>query len=288
MKASKAAGLLRWAAVCCALFLAALRAVILKTAFDENGLLPVGSAALPLTVAACACVFAGLWALSTRLNRLPGTEACFTREPVFLACRLCAAVLVFFGALTALLDGGAELGRIGRLAAVSGFAAALAMLWTALSRERGRTLFWLRLIPALFTGAALILRFRNWSHDPMTIHIAPLLLAWTCGMVEMMLLTGFPLGAGHRRSGVLFGLAAGVFTCMAVPDYILGWQTGLSDLLTLLGVSLWCAEAAFSLLRRQVQEERPPAIPTETETLPEEQTETEAPAPEPAGTETHT
>ena len=89
----------------------------------------------------------------------------------------------------------------------------------------------------------------------MTIHITPLLLGWTCCMVETMLLTGFPLDAGHRRSGVLFGLAAVVFTCMTLPDYALGLRTGFSDLLILIGLALWCGEAAFALLRNRVQEE---------------------------------
>ena len=257
MEHTKAAKLLRWAAVGCAGFLAALRVLILKTAFDENGLLPVGSNALVVTVLASVFCFAGLCLLATRLNRLPGTEACFTKRPGFLFCKLAAAVLVLLGGLTTLLDRTGEAEKALRLASFSGIAAALAMAWTALAANRGRQLFWLRLIPALYVGAALIIRFRGWSHDPLTIHIAPLLLAWTCCMVEMMLLTGFPLDAGHRRSGVLFGLAAGVFACMAVPDFLFGQQIGLPDLLTLLGLALWCAAAAFELLRKQVQAEAP-------------------------------
>lgn len=263
MERTKAARLLRWTAVECAVFLAALRAVILKTAFDENGLLPPGSKVLLVTVLAMAGCFVLLWLLSLRLNRLPGTEDCFPRAPLSLGCRLAAAVLVFFGALTALLDGAAGTERV---AAFSGIAAALAMLWTALAADRGKLLFWPRLATALYAGAALILRFRNWSHDPLIIHIAPLLLAWTCCMVETMLLSGFSLGAGHRRSGVLFGLGAGVFCCMALPDWILGLRTELPDLLILLGLALWCAEAGFSLTRREVQEEEPAEPEAETET----------------------
>lgn len=270
MEHTKTARLLRWVAVACAVILTALRVGILKTALDENGLLPPGSKALIVTVLAAACCFAALWLLSLRLNRLPGSEACFTKHPVFLGCRLAAAVLVFFGGLLALLDGKNALDQTGRLAAVSGIAAALAMLWTALASDRGKLLFWPRLVTALFTGAALIIRFRDWSHDPLIIHITPLLLAWTCCMVETMLLSGFPLGAGHRRSGVLFGLAAGVFACMAVPDYLLGLQSGLPDLLTLLGLALWCAEAAFALLRDRVQTETQPEPAEEPEADKEE------------------
>ena len=257
MERTKAAKLLRWTAVACAVFLAALRVVILKTAFDENGLLPVGSKALIVTVLASVACFAALWLLSLRLNPLPGTEACFSRRPIFLVCGVVASILVFIGALTSLLAGVEETEKALRIASFSGMAAALAMLWSALAADRGRQLFWLRLIPALYAGAALIIRFRSWSHDPLIIHIVPLLLAWTCCMVEMMLLTGFPLGAGHRRSGALFGLAAVVFTSMAIPDYILGLQAGLHDLLTLVGLALWGGAAALELLRKQVQTEAP-------------------------------
>lgn len=253
MKQSKTPKALCWAAVLCAAALAVLRVVILKTSFEENGLLPVGSLAQPLTVLAAACCFAVLCLLALRLNRLPGTEACFSRSPVSLFLRLAAAILVFFGALTTILNGTET--TVQQIAAFSGLAAALAMLWTALSPDRGSSLFWLRLVTALYTAAALILRFRDWSHDPLIIHIVPLLLTWTCCMVETMLLTGFPLKAGHRRSGVLFGLAAAVFLCSLLPDYLLGLRTDLPDLLSLLGLVLWGAEAAGSLLRRDVQDE---------------------------------
>ena len=253
MNRSKTAKLLCWVAVLCAAGLAILRVVLLKTAFDADGLLPVGSPALPLTALAAACSFAALCLLSLRLNRLPGSEACFSRSPIALFLRLAAAILVFFGALTTILNGTDT--PVKRVAAFSGLAAALAMLWTALSTDRGRSLFWLRLVTALYAAAALILRFRDWSHEPLIIHIIPLLLAWNFCMVETMLLTGFPLGAGHRRSTVLFGLAAAVFVCMLLPDYLLGQRTDLPDLLTLLGLALWGCEAGCSLLRESVQKQ---------------------------------
>lgn len=264
MKSSKTPRLLCWVAVLCAVVLAVLRAVILKTSFDESGLLPAGSPAQPLTVLAAACCFAVLCLLSLRLNRLPGTEACFSRSSVSLFLRLAAAILVFFGALMTILNGTAAATH--RVAAFSGLAAALSMLWTALSPSRGSSLFWLRLVTALYAAAALILRFRDWSHDPQIIHIVPLLLTWTCCMVETMLLTGFPLNAGHRRSAVLFGLAGAVFACMLLPDCLLGLRKDLPDLLTLLGLVLWGAEAAVSLLRKPVQEEEAPALPPEETT----------------------
>ncbi len=258
MRHSKAAGVLRWAAPLCAGLLAVIRTVILKTAFDPQGLLPRGSRALLWTVLASALVFGGLWLLSLRLNRLPGTEDCFSRGPLWLFLRLAAGILVSFGGVMALLEGSYEAGSPELLGAWGGIAAGLLLIWTCAVPAKP-WVFWFRVLPALFTGAALVLRFRNWSHDPLVIHILPPLLAWTCCMVEMTLISGFSLGAGHRRSGVLFGLAAGVFACMTLPDFLLGLQTELPELLTLGGLALWCALAGFDLLRAPVQSQTPDA-----------------------------
>lgn len=255
MKQSKAGRTLGCFALCAALLLAALRVLILKTAFDETGLLPQGSPALPITVLACALCFAGLALLSLRLNRLPGGEHCFTGRPLWLFWKLTGGILLFFGALLTLLDGRTAPDLAQRLSAWGGMLAGLLLVVIALLPKRGAGCFWLRFLAALYTGAALVIRFRVWSHDPMVIHILPTLLAWTCCMVEMMLLSGFSLNAGHRRSAVLFGLAAGSFTCMTAPDYLLGLRTELPELLTLLGLALCCVTAACELLRNRVQSE---------------------------------
>lgn len=256
MERSNTATALRRLAPGGAALLTVLRFVTLKTAFDENGLLPKGSLVLPLTVLTAALLFGGLWLLCLRLNRLPGTERCFSEAPGWLFVKLAGGVLVFFGGVLVRLETNSEPDLAETLAAWGGMLAGLLMIVTAIVSKRGAWVFWARLLPALYTGAALVLRFRDWSHDPLVIHILPLLLAWTCCMVEMMLLMGFPLGAGHRRSGVLFGLATGCFTCMALPDFLLGLQSSLPELLPLLGLSLWCVAAALELLRKPVQEEQ--------------------------------
>lgn len=275
MGQSQTAKLLRPLALGSALLLAAVRINHLRTAFDENGLLPPGSRALTVTVLLSAAVFLMLTLASLRLNRLPGTEDCFSGGAVWLFLRLAATVLLFCGCALPLLEAPALLEKAWRWTYLGGLLTALAMLWTALAVKRSPALFWFRLLLALFTGVSLVLRFREWSHDPMVIHIAPPLLAWVCCMMETMLLTGFPLKAGHRRSGVLFGLAAGVFACMTLVDYLLGQKSGLSEVLILLGVALWCVTAALELLRPQVQAEQP------APEAPQEQPAPEAPQPEP-------
>lgn len=244
-----------------ATILTAVRIFLLRTAFDENGLLPPKSGALLLTVLLCAGVFFGLALLCLRLNRLPGGETCFADVRWQRFPRLAAAVMLFCGCAMLLLDREATETLAERLVAIGGLLAALGMTWTAVSTRRGPGLFWCRLLPALFSGAALTLRFQGWNHDPLIIRITPPLLAWVCCMVETMLLTGFPLKAGHRRSSVLFGLCAGIFTCMTMADYLLGQSADLSEALILLGLALWCVTAALELLRPQVQEEPAAELP---------------------------
>lgn len=261
MNHSQSASALRAAALISAVILTALRVVILKTSFDEAGMLPPGSSALPVTVAVSACCFLALLLLALRLNPLPGREDCFSRKPLYLFLGLASTALLLTGSLLNLLDPAAVAETAPLAAALAGILSALCMGWIALTQSRSAGLFWLRLPLALSTGLLLILRFQDWSHDPMVIHIAPLLLAWTCCMVETMLLTGFPLKAGHRRSAALFGLAAGCFVCMALPDYFLGLRKALPDLFILLGVALWCVGSALELLRRPVQDEKAPEAP---------------------------
>ena len=282
MEHTKYARLLRAAAPLGALLLMLFRAVSLKIALDEAGLLPLGSPVLALTLLLCAAVGCCLWLLSLRLNRLPGREDCFSDGPAVLALRLAAGAAVFFGALLPLLEEQGELDRAELAIHWAGMASGLALTWlgAAPASYRKSWSFWLRLLPALYSVAALILRFQDWSHDPLVIHFTPLLLCWSCCMVEMMLLSGYSLGAGHRRSGALFGLLTGVFACMALPDQFFGQSSGLPELLTTLGLALWCAAAGFDLLRSPVQTEQPApkpepeAVPApEAQALPEEKSE---------------
>ena len=250
----KAAAALRKTAIFCAVLLAVFRIVILQASFDKEGLLPRGSMALPLTVLLCAVCFAVMCVLALKLNGRPGREAFFSVQGIWLPLKLIGAGLLLAGSIMTLR--GMErlsVASAETLISAAGIVSALLMGWSALRERRGTGFFWVRLVPALFTGAALVLRFRAWSYDPMIIHIIPLLLAWVCCMVEMMLLTGFSLNVGHRRSGALFGLSAGVFVCMAIPDFFLSDRIALSDFLTVLGVAFWCVVAALELLRRRTQ-----------------------------------
>lgn len=250
-----------------ALLCGVFRVAVLKTALDAQGLPAPGSKVLLLTVLVCALCFGGLWLLSFGLNRLPGTEACFSRRGLALFGGLAAGLLVLFGSAMTLLEGGETLDSFQRYTAMGGGLSGLLMLWTALDKRGG--VFWARLELAIFTGATLILRFQTWSHDPLVLHILPAVLAQACVLVAVVLLPAFSLSVGHRRSTVLFGLATAVFTLMSLPDHFLGLSDGLPRLLVQLGLCLWVLTAALELLSDRVQSETAPEKAPET---PEEKT----------------
>ena len=254
MKNRKPVLLLRWFTPFLALLLAGLRVMILKTAFDSEGLLPRKSYALLVTVLASACCFCVLWLFSSKLNRRPGRERAFSVQGIWLPLKLIASGLLLAGSVL-LLRSQQQISfkSVEDWITCAGIVSALLMIWCSLRENRGPGFFWVRLFPTLFTGAALVVRYRIWNHNPLVIYVFPELLAWTCCMLEMMLLSGFPLNVGHRRSAILFGLSAGMFTCMTVPDYFLTERLSLPNLLVLLGLALWGFVAALELLRERTQ-----------------------------------
>ena len=210
-------------AVCAAL----LRAYILKNCFDQAGLLAAGSHALIWLMLLSAVCFAALLWFS-----------------------------LFFGSLFRLLDEGGSMTQVERMAELLGMLAAICMALSALMRETlGKAGFWLLVPLTVYTGASLLIRFQDWSHEPMLIELVPQLLTMICAMLTNALVPGFMLGAGHRRSTVLFGLMTGFFAAMALPDYLLGLNSARSDLMIYLGFALWAVVHALLLLRRDVQDE---------------------------------
>lgn len=245
----------------------ALRFWILKNSLDVNGILFADSPALIWTVVFSLVGFIGLTALCLRLSRLPGTEACFRGSEISVLPAALAAALLLAGCILRLTEAKASLDRAQRLTEIGGIVAAAGMAAAVIFREKlGKFAFWVRLPLALYACVSLILRFRVWSHDPMIIDIVPQLLALICAMLGCVMLTAFPLGAGHRRSTVLFSLMIFLFTVMSLPDYLVAVKTGLADPLIFFGLALWCATHACLLLRARVQDEpEPPAKPEAAE-----------------------
>ena len=245
-----------------------LRLYTLLCAVGEDGLLPRGSWVLPLTVLLSAACFVTLGLLGLRLNRLPGADRCFVGG-AWESCGIFAGLLLFAGSLISLLQT-AELGSLNallqtrayaefalRLSHVLGMASGASMIAVILLRRNGKNSYWPQALMSFFMLLSMVLRFRDWSHEPLVIEIVPQLLALICSMVCVMLISGFALGVGHRRSSVSFGLCAGIFTLTALPDFLLrGLSAG--DLLICLGLGLWCAVHALRLLQPDVQNETAP------------------------------
>ena len=237
----------------------ALEGPLVWLALGAAGLLFAGSMTVLLDPAGEAALAWGAWWGLAAALCMAGTAL----EGISLWAGWSAAGLLLAGSLTVML-GGDPLDKALQWAGRGTLAAALGLA-AAMLGSRDQRRFWLRLPPALFATLSLILRFRSWSQDPLVIHIVPALLAWVCVMVELVLLPGFSLNAGHRRSGVLFGLAAGVFTLGVLPDLLLTKRGSLSEPLLLLGLGIWCVLPALALLRDVVQNEEPAAETADNE-----------------------
>ena len=233
-----------------------LRVITLARSFHEDGLVRVGSPALAVTMIYSLLGIGLLTWLCLRLNRLPGNEACFPNSGWLSTISAFAALPIAIGCLLLLAAPAENRDNALRIADLAGVLMAVAMRFTFVVRP-GRGRFWLRFLPAVWLLAVMILRFRSWTQDPLIIRIAPTLMAVLCSLVCLTLLSGFPLGAGHRRSTVLFGLASGVFALMAAPDHLTGLYGTAGELLVLLGLAFWNVLHALGLLRPAVQEEEP-------------------------------
>ena len=240
-----------------------LRVVVLKTAYDSDGLVKPGSTALLWTVILLAAGLIALGFLCLRLNRLPGTNACFAEGDPWELCGILAAALLFSSCLLRLLTEFAKLDGLRRAVEFAGMAAAAGMAAVALRRTRlGKACFWLQVPLQLYLLGSLLLRFTEWSHDPMILDFAPMMLLLVSAAVASTLLPGFPLNAGHRRGAVYWGLVTGVLASMNLADQLLG-RRDIPDLAMSVALALWFVIHALQLLRAPVQEEQPPADPPE-------------------------
>ena len=241
-----------------------LRVITLTRSINEDGLVRVGSPALAITMVFSLLGMGLLTWFCLRLNRLPGSEACFPVAGGLRGAMFAAPILLLAGCFVSLAAPVESRDDALRIADLAGVGMALLMGATLLIRP-GKSRFWPRFLPAVWALAMMILRFRSWTQDPLIIRIAPTLMAVLCDLLSLMLLSGFSLGAGHRRSTVLFGLAAGVFTLMSVPDHLTGLYGTVGELLALLGLAVWNVGHALGLLRPEVQQEEPPKAAAEAQ-----------------------
>lgn len=214
----------------------------------SGGLLPLGSPLTALTVLLSLLGMGALAVLCLGLDRRPGTESSLEGNSLRTGLRLLAALGLFCSCGLQLLHS-TNLDHARRVYELLGLPTAVLMaVSTCYGRRLGKAGFWMRLLCVLWISSGLILRFRSWSKDPLLIHLTPSLLAFLCDMMVMMLLSGYPLGAGHRRSIVVFGFGAGVFTLMVLVDYLTGLKAGFAELLGYLSLCLWSVSQAAAVL----------------------------------------
>lgn len=241
---------------------AGLRVYQLTRCMTETGLIVPGSRILygMLGFAVVGVILTAI--LCGRLNRVLGTERCFCAAQGYLFADLAAAVVVFYGSLQRLLDGG------NLYIFAGGMAAAVLLAAAALCYgKQSRATFWLLLLPCVFLAVQLINDFKRWSTDPLVIDFCFRLLAQLCGMLAVFHLSGFPLNVGRKRLTVFWSVGTVVFTAMLLPDYFLAHSITLGELMPPLGIALWCAAHALRLLRPAVQNEQPPEEPAQTPVL---------------------
>lgn len=256
---------------CFAAALLALRLYTLLGALGPEGLLPRDSLLPQITAGLCVCCFAVLCVLCLKLDSRPGSYACFSWNGVFLFCRLLAGLFLALGCLFSLIRGRAEPDTIQTVYLSVGLFCGLGMILITLTRSVAAG-FWTQALLTVFAVAGMVLRFRTWSHEPLVIDILPSLLALICDMVGVMLIAGFALRVGHRRSTVLFGLCAGIFTLMALPDFF-AQRTPVGEALIYLGLGLWCAAHGLTVLKaagRTPKRAEEPSGPAPAESAPGE------------------
>lgn len=195
-----------------------------------------------------------LYVLGLGFRKTPAVDTVFCRNGLWTIPALLGAALLFAGNLPPLLallrgEGIGSIGKLRLLAALFGLTAAPLMAAVLLGRRvLGKNAFWLQLPLILFAGVNMICHFRTWSHDPIILDIAPLALSAVCFLLGVVLIAGFSVLVGRRRSTAVWCSMAVIFTAMSLPDYLQGAKNDVFVLLSWLGLALWCGWHAVMLI----------------------------------------
>ncbi len=215
-------------------------------------------------------------------RKTPCTDRVFSRPGIWVFLPLAGACLLLAGSLPAVLEllKGAAVAKFRLLTALFGLVSAILTVPVLLRRSvLGKNAFWFQFPLVVFSGMNMIYHFRNWSHDPIIADIAPLALAAICFLLSTMLIAGFSLNVGRRRSTAVWGSMAVIFTAMCLPDFLLGVKSGVSVLLTWLGLALWCGyHAAMLVAAADSAEADAPALEPDAPEAPEPPAEAGTPS----------
>lgn len=230
-----------------------LRFLILHNSVVAHGRILAGRSALLWTLILALAGLLLLWGLSGFFRKKPCTDRVFSRGGYWFILPLAGALLLLIGNLPPVLallrsfgkqsfDGAIRsIGKLQLLSALFGLISALLMAAVLLRRSLlGKNAFWLQLPLILFTGTNMIRHFRAWSHDPIVLDIAPMALSALCFLLAVVMISGFSVSVGRRRSTGIWCAMAVICTAMILPDYLLGAKTDIHALLIWLGQALWC------------------------------------------------
>ena len=103
-------------------------------------------------------------------------------------------------------------------------------LWRQQDKMPASILF---MLPALFGAVQLIVRFRDWSRDPLLMDYCFELLASICVMCATFHLGGFGLGRCRRRTCIFFCMSGVLFCAVAMAG------RGVLSVLSSLGSAIW-------------------------------------------------
>ncbi len=231
-----------------AIALAGLRYYQLMFCMDENGLLARDSSIAWIFLAVIAVLILVLVLTIVRLDRSAGVEQDCHRNIFWHLCSAAAAAGLMAGcgyyALKISVSDTLKL----VLFSVGVICGALLIISDALRIMGKSSNFMLLLLPCLFLAGRLIFDFKQWSYDPIVIDFCFKLLASITAMIACFNLAGFPIGIGKKRATIFFCLLAFAFAAMLIPDYLLGCNCSISDLVIYLSMGLWCLINGLMLL----------------------------------------
>ena len=220
--------LLRYTVLSASLLAMMLRALLYATAIDQKGLLIAGHwtawSILILTGITLGTLF-----LITRKIQNPINSAPSPASWLQGASSLLLAGVIFQRALSFYA---VAYDRLNLFAAISGFAAAVALLVIGICRMiPKKPSFLFHSIVSIFFALQLVSQYRNWSSDPQLMDYCFYLAAFICLMFTAYFLAGFEANMINHRGLTFSALAATYFCFLALPES--------SDASLLISCALW-------------------------------------------------
>lgn len=211
-----------------------LRHIQLLTQLDATGRIMAGAGKGPLTWICLILILAsaGYAFLLEPKQTLEG------RSTPAMIVTLAAAFFTALGLITAW--------KVSPLLALGSVLTAACMVILALQRRQGTlpSAVWF-MIPALVDALELIVRFRDWSRDPLLLDYCFDLFAAIFVMCATFHLGGFSLGRGHRRRCVFYCMGGVIFSAAAMAG------GSVLEVMPMLGSVLWLMGNLWLLLSEE-------------------------------------